>query len=182
LRYAQSRGFERVGVESEVCGRSNFKGRAAVSKNRLAHPVELSDVKSDGLKASGLARGKPVMNSDDRDFHGGNTHYDRDTFEKRFSKVTARLKVQIEPNELLLLRRACFGAFLCNATFNGLGGRQGEMPRESEFCRILLEQTFTGSREQLYGCRGWQRLPSRTRKQIERAFLRVEINEDNLAH
>ncbi len=120
--------------------------------------------------------------NDDREFRGEDQNYDRCKFEELFAKVVARLKAEnhMEASELLLLRRACFGAYLCNATFNGLGG-PGEMPRESEFSRIMLEQAFMGSREQLHSCRGWQRLPSRTRQRIERALLRVEITEDNLA-
>ncbi len=122
------------------------------------------------------------MNADNHEFPG-ETLYDQGKFEKLFSSVAAKLKLdeKLQQNELRLLRRAFFQAFVCNVAFNGLGGCQGKIRPDRELNRIRLEQTFMRARARLYACRGWQRLPCRARQRLEATLLRVEISEDNLA-
>jgi len=109
--------------------------------------------------------------------------YPPKTFPSHFSSIAARLHLgtALDGTELTWLYEAAFGAALCNIAFNGLGGCGGSIKPEREPNRRRLEWEFMAARDKLYACAGWQALPPFVRDPIQRIFLRVFVNEDNLA-
>jgi hypothetical protein len=70
---------------------------------------------------------------------------------------------------------------LCNIAINGLGGCGGRIKPEHEPNRRRLEREFMAARDKLYACAGWRALPPSVRHPIQIVFLRISVNEDNLA-
>ena len=105
------------------------------------------------------------------------------TFPNRFSSIATRLQLATAMNrtELRWLYEAAFGATLCNIALNGLGGCGGRIKPEHEPNRTRLETEFMAARDTLYACAGWQALPPFVRHPIQSTFLRISVNEDNLA-
>ena len=105
------------------------------------------------------------------------------TFPSRFSRIATRLQLgmALDGTELEWLYEAAFAAALCNIAFNGLGGCGGRIKPEREPNRRRLETEFMAARDKLYACPGWQALPPFVRLPIQRIFLRIYVNEDNLA-
>ena len=105
------------------------------------------------------------------------------TFPSHFSSSATRLRLGTVLNrtELKWLYEAAFVAALCNIAINGLGGCDGIIKPERESNRRRLETEFMAARDKLYACPGWQALPPFVRLPIQRIFLRIYVNEDNLA-
>jgi hypothetical protein len=106
-----------------------------------------------------------------------------DTFEFYFSQVadSLRLGEAMGAEDLGRLCDAAFMACLCNISFNGLGGCNGEIKPQREHNRIRLEQHFMAKKEQLTGCAGWSSLSRFQRETAARFFLEVSVTENNLA-
>ena len=105
------------------------------------------------------------------------------TFPSRFSTIATRLHLgtAMDQTELRSLYEAAYGATLCNIAINGLGGCGGRIKPEREPNRTRLETEFMAARDTLYACAGWQALPPFVRHPIQSCFLRISVNEDNLA-
>jgi hypothetical protein len=105
------------------------------------------------------------------------------SFERDFSKTSTRLGLGgvLAPDELKLLLDATFYAGLCNIAFNGLGGCGGEIRPDRERNRMRLEQAFMAARAAFFACRGWTRLSPAQKGAIQRIFLLVKVNQENLA-
>jgi hypothetical protein len=105
------------------------------------------------------------------------------TFPSHFSGSATRLRLGTVLNrtELKWLYEAAFVAALCNIAINGLGGCGGRIKPEREPNRRRLEKEFMVARDKLYASAGWQALPPLVRQPIQRIFLRISVNEENLA-
>ena len=105
------------------------------------------------------------------------------TFPSHFSSKAARLRLgaALDRTEIRWLYEAAFEATLCNIAINGLGGCGGRIKPEREPNRRRLEKDFMAARDRLYACAGWQALSPFVRHSIQSTFLRVSVNEDNLA-
>jgi len=105
------------------------------------------------------------------------------TFESHFSRTSRRLGLgpRLTREELTLLYRAAFLATLCNISFNGLGGCEGEISPDREGTRTGLEREFMAARDEFYACRGWQNLRASQQGPIQRVFFTVSVTEQNLA-
>ena len=105
------------------------------------------------------------------------------TFPRSFSSSAKRLRLGtvLDRTELKWLYEAAFVAALCNIAINGLGGCGGRILPEREPNRIILEREFMAACDKVYACAGWQALPPSISHTIQRIFLRVFVNEDNLA-
>jgi hypothetical protein len=105
------------------------------------------------------------------------------TFPRSFSRNATRLRLGtvLDRTELKRLYEAAFKAALCNIAINGLGGCGGRILPEREPNRISLEREFMAARDKVCACGGWQALPPSVSRPIQRIFLRVFVNEDNLA-
>jgi hypothetical protein len=105
------------------------------------------------------------------------------TFPTHFSRRATKLRLgtALDGTELKWLYEAAFGATLCNIAINGLGGCGGEIKPEREPNRRRLEGEFMAARDKFYACAGWQALPPFVRHPIQSTFLRISVNEDNLA-
>jgi hypothetical protein len=106
-----------------------------------------------------------------------------DTFGSHFSKVASKLGLgaRLDPNELRLLYGAALYAGLCNEAFNGSGRGAGETRREVEAFRTGVEGRFMVAWDLLRASTGWQALSDSEREAIEQHFLRVVVEEKNLA-
>jgi hypothetical protein len=104
-------------------------------------------------------------------------------FEVRFSKISTRLDLgaALDATELSLLYEAAFLATLCNISFNGLAGCSGKILPEREAVRCMLEREFMAARGKFWRCEGITRLSPDQQESIERVFLSVLIDEENLA-
>lgn len=124
-----------------------------------------------------------VMNEDGRAFLHLLASLPPGTFERRFSEISLRLRLdtQLNPAELKLLCGAAYQAALCNIALNGLGGCGGQIKPSNERNRTALERAFLGARDAFYASSGWQSLPECERGAIDRIFLRVAVTDDNLA-
>jgi len=71
-------------------------------------------------------------------------------------------------------------ACLCNIAINGLGGCGGIIKPESEPNRRRLENEFMAARDRLYARVAWKALSPLVARSIQRIFLRVVVNEENL--
>jgi hypothetical protein len=105
------------------------------------------------------------------------------TFPCHFSNSATRLQLGavLDRTELQWLYHAAFAAALCNIAINGLGGCGGRILPEREPNRIRLEAEFMTARDKFYACAGRQVLPPPVSRSIQRIFLSVFVNEDNLA-
>jgi hypothetical protein len=105
------------------------------------------------------------------------------TFPSHFSSsaTTLRLGTVLDRTELKWLYEAAFLAALCNIAINGLGGCGGRIKPEHEPNRRRLEREFMAARDKLHACAGWKALPPFVRHPIQRIFLQIFVNEDNLA-
>ncbi len=123
------------------------------------------------------------MKTDGHDFLERLANSSPNTFERGFAKVSKRLGLgaSLDGGELNLLYEAAFYATLCNIAFNGLGGCEGEIKPEREPTRIKLEQGFMEARERFFKSRGWKNLNARRKGSLQRIFLKVFIQEENLA-
>jgi len=106
-----------------------------------------------------------------------------ETFPSKFSGFATRIHLgtALDATELKWLYEVAFVAALCNIAINGLGGCGGIIKPEREPHRRRLESDFMVARDELYACAGWQALPSFVKQPIQRMFLRIYVNEDNLA-
>ena len=122
------------------------------------------------------------MKADGQDFLEQLTLFPTTSFEGRFLKTSTRLRLAgcLGAEELSLLYRAAFRAGLCNIAFNGLGGCGSEIKPEQEPNRRRLEQEFMTARDRFYACVGWKTLPESRQDAVTRAFLTVQISEQNL--
>jgi hypothetical protein len=104
------------------------------------------------------------------------------TFPSNFSvrAIKLHLGTALDATELKWLFEAAFVAALCNIAINGLGGCGGIIKPENEPNRRRLESDFMVARDRLYACAGWQALPSFVKQPIQRIFLRIYVNEENL--
>jgi hypothetical protein len=111
------------------------------------------------------------------------TGYPAKSFAGHFSSIATRLQLgtALDRTELRWLYEAAFFATLCNIAINGLGGCGGIIKPEREPHRRRLERDFMEARDKLYACAGWQALPPFVSDSIQRIFLQVSVNEDNLA-
>jgi hypothetical protein len=107
----------------------------------------------------------------------------REGFKVSFGKAARRLGLNsvLKRSEVLRLYEAAFLAALCNISVNGLGACEGVKP-EKEATRCRLEQAFMDACQNFYECDGWKVLTMLKKKSIQRAFLTVSVNEENLAH
>jgi hypothetical protein len=105
------------------------------------------------------------------------------TFENRFSILATRLNLAatLDETEMTCLFWAAFVACLCNISFNGLGGCNGQIKPEGERNRIALEQEFSARRQRVLKSPGWKALPTPTRKEAAHIFLSVSVFRPNLA-
>lgn len=105
------------------------------------------------------------------------------TFPSHFSSSATRLRLGtvLDRSELKWLYEAAFAAALCNIAINGLGGCGGTIKPEREPNRRRLEREFMAARDKLYAYAGWKALPLFMEHSIQRIFLRIFVNEDNLA-
>src|SRR5664280_2893944 len=105
------------------------------------------------------------------------------TFPRHFSSRATRLHLgrALDRTELKWLYEAAFAATLCNIAINGLGGCDGRIKPEREPNRRRLEREFMAARDKLYAFAGWQALPPLDKQEIQSMFLRISVNEDNLA-
>ena len=105
------------------------------------------------------------------------------TFPSHFSSRATRLQLgtALDRTELRWLYEASFAATLCNIAINGLGGCGGRIKPEYEPNRRRLEWEFMTARDKLYACAGWRALSPFVRHPIQSSFLRISVNEDNLA-
>jgi hypothetical protein len=105
------------------------------------------------------------------------------TFPSHFSSsaTTLRLGTVLDRTELKWLYEAAFLAALCNIAINGLGGCGGRIKPEHEPNRRRLEREFMAARDELYAGAGWQALPPFVKQPVQRTFLRISVNEHNLA-
>jgi hypothetical protein len=105
------------------------------------------------------------------------------TFERDFLKTAEWLCLNDSLNaaELCLLCQAAFYSALCNIAFNGLAGCRGEIRPDREAYRIILEQAFMAARDRCYACLGWTMLSPAQIASVDRIFLNVFVNEENLA-
>jgi len=105
------------------------------------------------------------------------------TFEYHFSKVATGLELSAttDEGELDRLYAAALSARLCYIALNGLGGCKGQIKPELERHRISLEQEFMRRRKVALDCAGWKKLAVSVRREAERIFLNVRVNECNLA-
>jgi len=105
------------------------------------------------------------------------------TFPSHFASSATRLRLGtfLDRTELNWLYEAAYLAALCNIAINGLGGCGGIIKPERESNRRRLETEFMAARDRLYACAGWQALRPLVRHPIQTVFLRISVNEDNLA-
>jgi hypothetical protein len=87
----------------------------------------------------------------------------------------------MDEKDLENLLEATYLGCLCNISFNGLGGCNGEIKPEREHTRIALERAFMDAKARLFACAGWKALEPGQRELVERTFLRVLVDEQNLA-
>ena len=123
------------------------------------------------------------MKSDGQDFLEQLASFPPNTFEGRFLKTSLQFGLvnDLAAEELSLLYRAAFRAALCNISFNGLGGCQGQIRPEQENSRIRLEQEFMVGRDRFQACPGWKNLRKSQKAGIERTLLKVVVDDNNLA-
>jgi hypothetical protein len=105
------------------------------------------------------------------------------TFPSHFAGSATRLRLGtvLDRTELKWLYEAAFLAALCNIAINGLGGCGGRIKPEREPNRRRLEREFMAARDKLYATVGWQALPPFVRHPVQTVFLRISVNENNLA-
>jgi hypothetical protein len=105
------------------------------------------------------------------------------TFSSHFASSAKRLRLGtfLERTELTRLYEAAYLAALCKIAINGQGGCGGIIKPERESNRRRLETEFMTARDKLYACAGWQALRPFVKHAVQRIFLRVFVNEDNLA-
>jgi hypothetical protein len=105
------------------------------------------------------------------------------TFPTRFSRIATKLHLgtALDSSELGWLYEAAFGATLCNIAINGLGGCGGIIKPEHEHHRRRLETEYMAARDRLYACAGWEALPLFVRHPVQRIFLQIYVNDENLA-
>jgi hypothetical protein len=105
-----------------------------------------------------------------------------ETFASKFANSATRLHLgtALDATELEWLHESAFVAALCHMAINGQGAWGGMIEREQEPNRSKLESEFMVARDKLYASAGWQALPSSARQLIQRRFLRIHVNEDNL--
>jgi hypothetical protein len=105
------------------------------------------------------------------------------TFPSHFASSATRLQLGtfLDRTELNWLYEAAYLAALCNIAINGLGGCSGIIKPERESNRRRLETEFMAARDKLYASAGWQALRPFVRHPVQRIFLRVFVNENNLA-
>jgi hypothetical protein len=122
------------------------------------------------------------MKADGQKFLDSLGNLPSDTFGSHFSKVASQLGLgaRLDPNELRLLYGAALYAGLCNEAFNGSGGGAGTR-REVEAFRTGVEGRFMVAWDILRASTGWQALSDSEREAIEGQFLRVVVEEKNLA-
>jgi len=103
-------------------------------------------------------------------------------FELRFSRISMRLDLgaALDARELSLLYEAAFLATLCNISFNGLGGCEGEIKPDREFIRTLLEREYMRARSLFFGCKGIGGLSKSQRQSVQAIFLKVCVADQNL--
>jgi hypothetical protein len=124
-----------------------------------------------------------MMQSDGNLFLEHLANFPRYSFEGRFlnTSITLSLGKQLTADELKLLYEAALYASFCNIAFNGLGGCQGEIRPDQETNRTGLELQFMAARDRVRSCESWGSLKPWQRDQIEKDFLRVFVDESNLA-
>jgi hypothetical protein len=123
------------------------------------------------------------MKTDGQDFLEQLTVFPTTSFEGRFLKISTKLRLAgcLGAEDLSLLYRAAFRAGLCNIAFNGLGGCDSEIKPEQEPNRRRLEQEFMIARDKFLASDGWKTLAESQRDSVRRAFLTVQIADQNLA-
>jgi len=123
------------------------------------------------------------MDADSQDFFEELTSCSRTGFKAKFGRTARRLGLSegLTRSELSRLYEAAFLAALCNISFNGLGGCDGEIRPEKEPTRRKLEQAFMDACDNFYRSNGWKVLGAARKKSIRSIFLSVSIAEENLA-
>jgi hypothetical protein len=103
-------------------------------------------------------------------------------FPVRFSRISNRLGLgaALCEEELKMLYHAAYTATLCHIAFNGFGGCAGEIKPERELNRIALEQGLMHAQNRLKVSGGWRGLPASMKETVERIFLRVFGEDENL--
>lgn len=124
------------------------------------------------------------MDAESQDFFEELESCPREGFKAGFAKSARRLGLHgvLKRSELACLHEAAFLGALCNVSFNGLGVCEGVIKPEKEAIRCRLEQAFMYACHNFYKCAGWESLDPGKKKSIQRLFLRVVVNEENLAH
>lgn len=123
------------------------------------------------------------MDSDNQDYFGELTNGSRTSFKTRFGRIARRLGLNtgLSRSEISRLYEAAFLAALCNISFNGLGGCCGEIRPENEPTRCRLEQSFMDACANFFESPGWKSLSTARKKSIRSIFLKVEVDNENLA-
>ena len=123
------------------------------------------------------------MNSSGQDFLEQLSGLPPNTFDSQFSRNARRLGLgtALSRNELKLLYDAAFLRVLCNIAFNGLGVYGGEIRPERERTRNNLELKFMAARDMFQASPGWQQLNPSRQSKIEQIFLKVAVDDANLA-
>jgi hypothetical protein len=103
-------------------------------------------------------------------------------FSARFCRISAQLGLgdRLDRYELNCLHQAAFLATLCNIAFNGLGGCGGEIRPDREHFRRNLEGQFMSARNRFFATEGWAYLPQTEKGPVQRIFLTVLVEENNL--
>ncbi|HTL15908.1 MAG TPA: hypothetical protein VL793_01655 [Patescibacteria group bacterium] len=123
------------------------------------------------------------MNNDGQDFFEELASCSRASFKTRFGQLIRRmgLNAGLKRDELSRLYEAAFLAALCNISFNGLGGCEGQIRPENEPTRRRLEQSYMDARDNFCRSTGWKGLSAARRKSIQSVFLTVMVDDENLA-
>ena len=123
------------------------------------------------------------MDADSQDFSEELSSCPRPGFKTKFGRLARRLGLNsgLNRSELTRLYEAAFLAALCNISFNGLGGCEGEIRPDREISRCRLEQAFMDACHNFYSSSGWKALSASRKKSIRAVFLTVLVAENNLA-
>ena len=125
----------------------------------------------------------PRMNSDSNEFSEELTSCTREGFEAKFARIAHQMKLDgaLKRQELARLSEAAFLAALCNIAFNGLGGCSGTTSPDKEITRRNLELAYMDARHNFQRSSGWKKLSAAQNESIYRVFLKVIVEDQNLA-
>jgi hypothetical protein len=106
-----------------------------------------------------------------------------EVFRTRFGRTARRLGLNkgLRREELDRLSEAAFLGALCNIALNGLDNCAGEIRPENERVRRDLEAAYMDACRNFYKSPAWKKLPVAQKDSIRAVFLKVVVEEKNLA-